>query len=145
MATLAADVATLVAAGGVSTILSGLVDGRVKVMLDSLTIGGSTEVSGSTIDIGGLMPKGANVIAIILFVSTNQSALTVDIGDDEDADRYAAADTSLQTAGTYVFSGKNYVVDMTTASTPDNQIVLTTGGATMTAGQLEAAVLYSID
>jgi len=145
MATLAADNATLVAAGGVSTIIQGLVDGRVKAMLDSYTIGGSTETSGSTLDIGGNIPKGAHIIAIILYVSAAQTSLTVDIGDDEDADRYAAASTSLQSAGTYVFSGQNYNVDMTTASTPDNQIVLTTGGATMTAGQLEAVVLYTID
>ncbi len=146
MATLAATVATAVAAGGLSNkVLSGLIDGRIKCMIDTYTIGGSTEVSGSTIDIGGKMPKGANVIAIIIFVSTNQTSLTVSVGDDESATRYASAITSLQTAGTYLIGGKNYVVDLTTASTPDDQIVITTGGATMTAGTLQVAVLYSID
>lgn len=146
MATLAATVATAVAAGGLSNkVLSGLIDGRLKCMLEDYTIGGSTEVSGSTIDIGGIIPKGANVVAIIIYVSTNQTALTLSVGDDESATRYANAITSLQTAGTYLIGGQNYVVDMTTPSTPDNQIVLTTGGATMTAGTLKVAVIYSID
>lgn len=145
MATLKAINSTLIDAGGLSTLLSGLVDGRVKCMLDSYVIGGSAETSGSTLDIGGNLPKGANVIAIVLSVSANQTSATFDVGDDEDADRYAAASTSLQTAGTYVISGKNYVVDMTTVATPDNRIVLTTGGATLSAGTLYTAVLYSID
>ena len=144
-ATLAADNATLVAAGGVSTIIQGIVDARVKCMLDSYTLVAGTVTSGSTIDIGGKMPKGAHVIAIILFVSSAQVALTIDIGDDENSTRYASADTSLQAIGTFVFSGKNYNVDLTTASTPDDQIVITTGGAAVTAGQLEAVVVYSQD
>lgn len=145
MATLAADNATLVAAGGVSTLIQGLVDARFKCMLDSYTLDSGVATSGSTIKIGGIMPKGAHVVAILLFVSTNQSALTVDIGDAESATRYASADTSLQTAGTYLFSGKNYLTDDTVPSTTDRQIVLTTGGAAVTTGQLEAAVIYSMD
>lgn len=137
--------ATLVAAGGLSNaVLSGLIDGRVKCMLDTYTILG-TEASGSTLVLGGIMPKGANVIAIMLYVSASQTSLTVSIGDDESATRYASASTSLQTAGVYVFSGQNYVADDTTPSTTDRQIVLTTGGATATAGTLKAAILYSID
>ena len=138
-------VATAVAAGGLSNaVLSGLIDGRVKCMLETYTILGS-EASASTIDIGGLLPKGANVIAIILTVDAAQTTATFSIGDDESTTRYASASTSLQSAGTYVYGGNNYVVDMTTTTTPDNQIVLTTGGATLSAGTLYAAVLYSID
>ena len=136
--------ATLQDAGGVSTIIQGLVDGRLKCCLDTYTILG-TEVVADTIDIGANMPKGAHAVALILQVSAAQTSATIDIGDDEDADRYAAADTSLQSVGTYVFSLKNYNVDLTTASTPDNRIVLTTGGATLTAGTLQAAVIYSMD
>lgn len=136
--------ATLVAAGGLSTLTSGLVDGRVKCMLDYYTILG-TETAGATITLGGLIPKNANVIAIILKVTANQTSVTVDIGDDEDADRYAAASTSLQTAGTYVWSANNYICDETTASTTDRQIVITTAAATMSAGVLYAAIFYSID
>jgi len=121
-----------------------LIDGRLKVMLDDYTIAG-TEVSGSTLTLGGIMPKGANVVAILLCVSANQTTATFDIGDAEDDDRYAAASTSLQTAGTYVFGGKNYVTDDTTPTTTDRQIVLTTGGATLSSAELTAAIVYSID
>ena len=143
MATLLGDVATSVQAGGLSNaVLNGLVDARVKAMLESYTIGGSSETSGSTLDIGGLLPSGARVVAIVINVSTAQTSATLSIGDDASATRYASADTSIQNAGTYVFSGKNY---KTGQSTGDLQIVLTTGGATLTAGQLEVAVLYTMD
>jgi len=138
-------VATAVNTGGLSNaVLSGLIDGRVKCLIDTYTIAG-TEVAGSTITLGGKLPKGANVIAILLYVSANQTAATISVGDLELATRYASAITSLQTAGSYLIGGKNYVVDLTVAATPDNQIVLTTGGATLTAGTLQAAILYSID
>lgn len=143
MAAILMDVATDFQAGGLSNaVLNGLIDARVKAMLDSYTIGGSTETSGSTIDVGAQLPSGARVVAIIINVSTAQTSLTLSIGDDASATRYASASTSLQTAGTYVFSGENY---KTGQSTGDRQILFTTGGATMTAGQLEVAVLYTID
>ncbi len=146
MAAIVATVATAVAAGGLSNkVLSGLIDARVKTMLDDYTIDGATEVVGSTITVGGIMPKGANVIAIIIFVSAAQTSATLSIGDAESATRYASADTSIQTAGTYVFSGKNYVADDTTPTSTDRQIILTTGGATLTAGDLRVAVIYAID
>lgn len=142
MAAFLGDVATSFQSGGLSNaVLNGLIDARLKAMLDSYTIG-ATETTGSTIDIGAQLPAGARVVGIILHVSTNQSSLTVSIGDDASATRYASANTSLQSAGTYLFSGKNY---KTGQSTGDRQIVLTTGGATMTAGQLEAVVLYTMD
>ena len=137
--------ATAVAAGGLSNkLLSGLIDGRVKCMLDTYTIAG-TETAASTITLGGKIPTGANIIAIVLYVSANQTSATFDVGDLESTTRYASASTSLQTAGSYVYGGTNYVVDMTTAATPDNQIVLTTAAATLSAATLQIAVLYSID
>ena len=137
--------ATAVAAGGLSSkLLSGLIDGRVKCMLDTYTILG-TETAASTITLGGKIPKGANIIAIYLTVSANQTTATFSVGDLESATRYASAVTDLQTAGDYLYSGNNYVVDMTTSTTPDNQIVLTTGGATLSAATLQAAIIYSID
>lgn len=143
MATILADVATNVQAGGLNNaVLNGLIDARVKAHLDSYTIGGSTETSGSTIDIGALIPSGARVLAILVSVSTAQTSATLSIGDDASATRYANADTSIQNAGSYLFSGKNY---LTGQSAGDRQIVLTTGGATLTAGQLEVAVLYTMD
>lgn len=145
MADVKGDVATAVAAGGLSNkVLSGLIDGRLKCMLESYTIAG-TEGLGSTITVGGIMPKGANVVAILLFVSANQTAATFSVGDLELATRYASAITSLQTAGTYLIGGKNYVADDTVPATTDRQIVLTTGGATLSAATLKVAIIYSID
>ena len=136
------DVATDYQAGGLANaVTSGLIDGRVKCNLESYTILG-TEAAASTLDVGAELPKGARVIAIVVYVSAAQTALTLSIGDDASATRYASASTSLQAIGTYVYSGKNYTIG--TAS-GDEQILLTTGGATATAGQLEVAVLYAID
>lgn len=143
MVAILGDVATSTQAGGLANkVLNGLVDARKKSNLESYTIGGSSEVSGSTIDIGHLLPKGARVHSIMINVSVAQTSLTISIGDDASATRYASAITSLQTAGTYLISGKNYKTGQTDG---DRQIVITTGGATMTAGQLEVVVDFSID
>lgn len=144
MATYKGLVATAVASGGLSNkVLKGLIDGRVKCMLDTLTLAG-TELSGSLLYMGSLLPAGANVIAIILSVSTVQTSLTFTLGDVASATRYiAAANSGLQTALLpVVASGINYVVG---TATNDNQIMITTGGATATAGVLNAAILYSQD
>ena len=136
---------TLIDAGGVSTILGGLVDARVKCMLDTYVILGS-EATGSTITLGGIMPIGANVIAIGLNVTAAQSSANVDVGDAESATRYQTNDTGIQTADAIKWhSGLNYVTDDTVPSTTDRRIVLTTGGATLTAGNLQFVLLYSFD
>lgn len=143
MATILADNATSIQSGGLSNAITrGLLDARVKADLDSYTIGGSTETSGSTIDIGSTIQSGSRILAIVIHVSTAQTSATLSIGDDASATRYASADTSIQSAGTYIFSGQNYKVGQ---SSGDQQIVLTTGGATLTAGQLEVAVIYTKD
>lgn len=142
-ATLLGDIATLAQAGLPGTIEQGYTDSRVKVNLEKYTIGGSTETSGSTIDIGAPLPAGARVLAIELYVDTAQTALTFKLGDEADDDRYVAAgNTSLQTAGLYRFGGNLYQVGQTSG---DRQILLTTGGATMTAGAFKAAVYYTMD
>lgn len=142
MATVKGVNRTLIDAGGVSTILGGMIDGRVKVMLDTyaLTTG---NLSGDVIKLGGTLPVGANVIAIVLSVSAAQSSLTASVGDSGSATRYVSASTALQTAVTpLVISGKNYVV---ATSGTDDIILLTTGGATATAATLYAAIFYSVD
>ncbi len=136
---------TLIDSAGVSTILGGLVDARVKCMLDTYAILG-TEVVGDTILLGGIMPIGANVIAIGLNVDTAQTSANVDIGDAESATRYATNSNGIATADLIEWtSGNNYVTDDTTPSTTDRRILLTTGGATLTAGNLQFVVLYSFD
>lgn len=142
MVTYKGDVKTAVDAGGLgNTVVQGLIDGRVKCMLDSLTIAG-TELSGSVIKMGQALPAGAKVLAIILYVSAAQTSLTSSVGDGASATRYGSALTSLQTAGSYFIGGQNYVVGTTSG---DDQLTLTTGGATATAGTLKSAVLYTLD
>lgn len=142
MAAFLGDVATAAQAGGLSNaVLNGLINARVKANLESYTITGS-ETAASTIDIGQTLPSGARVLEIILNFSTAQTSLTLDIGDDADDDRYGAASTGPQTAGITRVSGLNYKTGQTTG---DTQILLTTAAATMTAGQLEAIVLFTTD
>lgn len=136
---------TLIDAAGVSTILSGLVDARVKCMLDTYVILG-TEIVGDTILLGGSVPIGANIIAIGINVDTAQTSANVDVGDAESATRYSTNDTGIQTANLMFWvSGDNYVTDDTIPSTTDRRILLTTGGATLTAGNLQFVLLYSFD
>jgi len=143
-------VKTAVDAGGVANKLAqGLIDGRVKVMLDSYTVvSGSEPISGSTLKLGSTLPTGANIIAIMLAASAAQTSLTVSIGDADSTTRYASAHTGLQTAAggaansIVMVSGLNRVVG---TSTNDNIIYLTTGGATMTAGIIYYAVFYTMD
>ncbi len=128
--------------GGNSTRLAGgLKNARLKVDIDFYTILGS-ELSASLIKLFGVLPTGANLVAVILDVSAAQTSATFSIGDADSATRYASAVTSLQTAGSYLFSLDGRVVG---TSTSDNQILLTTGGATLTAGTLTAFCLYTTD
>lgn len=134
---------TLVDAGGLATIARGLHNGRIKVNYDSYTADG-TEAAGSTIQLCGDLPAGAKIIAIILAAGTAQSSLTMTVGNSYDADAYLAAGaTQLQTASVaLVLSGKGVIVG---TNTGDNDILITTAAATMTAGTIYAAVLYSVD
>jgi hypothetical protein len=136
------EVNTAVGTGGIiNGVLNGLIDARVKVNVENYTILGS-ELAASTINIGGNLPKGAVVLAIVLMVSAAQSSATFSVGDAGSATRYASAHTGLQTAVVpVVIGGKNYVI----TGTNDTQIVLTTGGATLSAGNLDAFILYAID
>jgi hypothetical protein len=142
MANYKGDVATAVNTGGLSNaVVQGNIDARKKVNLESYTILG-TEASGSTINIGGNLPKNAKVLSITLSVTAAQTSATFSIGDSDSATRYASASTSLQTAGRYGYDGKQYVVG---TATGDNAVLLTTGGATLTAGTLRAEIEYVLD
>jgi len=135
---------TLKDAGGLaSQIAAGLDGGRVKVKIDSYVAAGS-ETAGTVIKFFGDLPEGAKIVAIVLSASVAQSSLTAQIGDSVDAARYAAAgNTTLQAALTaWIEHGQGYAIG-TTAT--DGQIIVTTGGATMTAGTIYAAVLYTTD
>lgn len=135
-------IATAVAAGGLNNAQAhGFIDARKKVMLETYTIL-ATEVVGSTIKLFGKIPKNARVLSLKISVSANQNAATISIGDDASATRYATASTSFQTAGKYEFDGGQYLVG---TATGDDQIKLTTAGATLTAGTLKAELEFALD
>ena len=136
---------TTTGTGGVQKILSGLLDARVKVSLDYYTIGGSTEVTGSTVKLFSNLPAGANVVRIVLYASSTQTALTLSVGDGASATRYASSSSTAATMSSvapFTIEGSLYVIG---TNTNDNYILLTTGGATMTAGVLYGAIYYTID
>jgi hypothetical protein len=154
--TLYGTVVTAAQTGGVSNWqLPGLIDGRVKVMIDTMVLD-TTMAAATTIAIGKQLPVGANVIAVILCATTAQASLTVTIGDKVLAQRYGvAADTALQTAyktliatpvaGVYVTTDGSLTAAGLPSATNDCQIIVTTAGATATAGTLTAYILYSLD
>lgn len=123
----------------------GLHDGRVKVLMDIYEA--SALEAASTIDMGGLLPTGARILDVILITDALGSGVTLEVGDDEDPNRYitsTACNTANQVTRLNAIAGQQYEVDMTTASTPDNQVVITTAGAAAT-GTINLIVLYTHD
>jgi len=144
MATLKAANKTIIDAITPATILDkGTVGGNVRCMIDTYT-GLGTESSGDTIEFGDELPEGAYVVGGYI-VCTSMGG-TPDVGDAEDPDRYVdeAADNTA-TAFTDVLTGIGYKVDMTTASTPDNQILVTLDAAVTAAGTITVVVFYTIE
>ena len=127
-----------------STILSpGLAGGVVRCMVDTYT--GTAAEAGATltVKVGGTLPTGAHVLGVTF--QANANGITVDVGDAEDTDRYisAAAEKTVSYCDN-VLGAIPYEVDMTTASTPDNQILLTLSGA-CAAAQQGIVIFYTID
>lgn len=132
---------------------AGFINGREKVNLDYYVALG-TEVAGSVIYMGALLPIGAKITAIDLFSSANTASLTVSIGDLNSATRYASADTGMQTLRIKTFSGMVdasvgfYVIgaNPTTPTTTNNdqQIILTTAGATLAAGTVIGTAVHFV-
>ena len=124
---------------------AGEFDGRVKVM------NGSYEAlaleAGSTIKVGGTLPTGAKVLEIRLMCDALGGSVTLVVGDAEDPNRYILA-TAMNTANKVTsinaIDGRAYVVDMTTASTPDNQVVILTAGAAAT-GTIKIQIYFTND
>ena len=133
---------TLSDAGGLNTLTKGLRNGRVKVNYDVYAADASEAVT-STIQLCGDLPAGANVLAIILVAETAQASVTVAVGNSASAAVYLAANDGLQTVDIpLVIMGQGTIVG---TSTGDNDVLLTTGGDTLTAGNIHCVVLYSID
>ena len=125
--------------------LPGLIDGRVKVLLDTYTAVGAGEDAGCVITFATL-PTGANILGIYLFTNTATSGLTVNVGDADSAARYGSALTNYQTAGINQIVGLGAYPRVVGTSTNDNKITLTTAGAALTSGLIYGVkVVYSLD
>ncbi len=122
----------------------GLFDGRLKVSHD--TYQASALASGSTIDMGGTLPTNARVIMVLLSFDALGGSVTLDVGDDEDPNRYISAEdvSSLGSKLSDLVDGQGYKVDMTTSSTPDNQVVIITGGGTVN-NSIALTIFYIVD
>jgi len=149
MATVKGVNKTLIDAGGLSNKYEqGYLDGRVKCFFDQYEV--SSTVSGTVIEMGPELPVGSKILEVIL--STDDiggSATTLAVGDLEDTDRYISATNHGDGSVTTRLNkpdGLGYEVDMTTATTPDNQITITTGNSTSgTTGTINLVVFYTKD
>jgi hypothetical protein len=153
--TLYGVVATAAAAGGLANKqLSGVIDARVKAMIDSYVTTGANEDISSTIAVGQVIPKGANILNIIISVSASlgSGSTTLTVGDTGSG-RAAAYLTAFACSGAVIYdmtgtygvaAGFQYVVGTLTG---DNQILLTTAGAHNTTASvtIKVIVLYTMD
>ena len=112
-----------------STVLDpGLVGGNVRCMIDTYT--GTTAEAGATLTVkmGGTLPTGARILGVT--IQCPATGITIDVGDAEDTDRYISAAAASQVSYCdNVLAAIPYEVDMTTAATPDNQVLLTLSGS----------------
>ena len=126
---------------------AGYVDGRKKIMLDYY-VGLGTELSGSTLNMCAPLPQGAMILSVSVISSANTSSLTWSVGDLNLATRYANAGTGIATAGSNIIptleaSTGPYIIG---TNTGDNQIIITTGGATLGTGTIYSLqCFYTID
>ena len=151
--------------GPANWVLTGLVDAPVRCMIDTYVPLG-TEAAGSIIylftdGIYKVLPTGANLIRIDFQVASTTTSLTCSVGDKNSATRFASASSSFAAATAFSVScitlatGIAYIVGTNASTTGpgtsspstvangDNQIILTTGGATLSATtSVINAILY---
>ena len=130
-----ADYKTICDAITPSTVLdSGSMSGKVRVITDTMTFATATglPIVGDMVELGAELPKGARVLDMSFWCSDASTTWT--IGDYESKARYHAGTTANTLAHIVPKGGIGYEVDMTTATTPDNQIVITAVTATVTTG-----------
>lgn len=132
---------------------AGYVNGREKVQIDYYVALG-TEAAGTILLMGQPLPIGAKILTVQITTSANTSSLTMSVGDLDNATRYASADTGPATKGSSsyigVFDATNgtYVIGtnpaVPTATDNDQQIKLTTGGATLGAGLIIGLIVHFV-
>jgi hypothetical protein len=139
---LGANVTKYEAPGDANWIDQGLIKSGLKVWSDTYTTIGS-ESATSTIHIATL-PAGAVVHGIIAaWADVGAATATIDIGDSNDADRYATA-LDIATAGassSINVGGAQYVIG---TNTGDTEVLITINTADVDAiGDIKVAVLYT--
>jgi len=147
MATVKGVNKTKIDAGGLSNKISqGYIDGRVKTFFDQYEFAG--ELLATVVEVGPELPLGAKILEVVLSTDDLGNNVTLIVGDAEDPNRYI---TSTDHGGGTVLTtrlnapdGLGYEIDMTTASTPDNQILVTTATAAAT-GTMNIEVKYTKD
>lgn len=135
---------TLYDAGGESKISQGQTDAREKVNIDTYVPLG-TEAAGSTIAMGPTLPKGAKIIGQKISVLAQDAMVTLAVGDSADPDRYItafAADSILYNDNLRQI-GAGYEIGQATG---DNQVLITTAGATLGIGDAITLITeYTLD
>lgn len=120
---------TLIDAMSPSNVLSpGLAGGVVRCMIDWYT--GTTAEAGAslTVEMGDELPVGARVVGVT--IQCPATGITINVGDAEDTARYISAAVASQVSYCdNVTAAIPYKVDMTTAATPDNQVLMTLSAA----------------
>lgn len=126
----------------------GILGGKLRTMID--TYEASSLASGSIIEMGEYLPKGAKMVEVALMADALGSGVTLIVGDYEDDNRYIEVSSTWNTANQVqrinAIDGRGYEVDETTPgdTTTDRQIIITTGGAAAT-GTIKLAITYTYE
>ena len=143
-----AVIAAAFSTGGVSNWQTpGYIRGNVRVMVDWY-VGTSSDTTGSVISMFPPLDAGSMILFFILGASASTGSLTFSLGDSGSATRYLSAGTGIATAGSNIIptleaSTGPYIIG---TNTGDNQIIITTGGATLGTGTIYSLqCFYTID
>jgi len=123
----------------------GVQKGKLRVIMD--TYEAVAIASGTIIEVGEYLPKGARVVEVALMADALGSGVTLIVGDYEDDNRYIEASSTWNSANQIqrlnAIAGRQYEMDETTpgATSTDRQIIITTGGAAAT-GTIKLEVTY---
>lgn len=115
--------------------------GRVRVLTDTITY--ASQASGSTLVFGGgYIPKGARVLFGTLTTSASTGSATVSVGISGATAKYKALAAYTTADVPLVFGVTAGLAD----TTSDEQIIVTTGGASLPAsGTLTISLFYVVD
>lgn len=122
----------------------GLAGGKVRCMLDTY-VADASEEAGTVIEMGGDLPRGARVLDVIL--ANPDGSATMSVGDAASATRYEDSVAAGAIEHTSVAGGLGYeILTDPDATTPTNQILVTTIGDTLDTGLTTTIViLYTVE